>query len=211
MIRTKTNLIKIVFIVLLSLLMMSAGIAFLCSEISTPPSQMEEEIDDSQAIAGARLTVSLTVYGSPIVDGSRTVGCDISGTAGENSKSFSFTADSTTKTATVSGITGKRGSSIIGDDGTVITEMLFSYQFSNVVASTFSSGLRSSDGYINDGYNTYLLTSASSVKGSFSDSSLIVSLSKNCTIYHTPQYTWDLNGGHIPNMWVGNNQTALSV
>ena len=63
MIKTKSHIIKILFIVFLSLMMMTGGIVFLCSEIATPPAEMEEQVDEVNA-AICNIYVHFYSYGS---------------------------------------------------------------------------------------------------------------------------------------------------
>ncbi len=63
MIKTKSHIIKILFIVFLSLMMMTGGIVFLCGEIATPPAEMEEQVDEVNA-AICNIYVHFYSYGS---------------------------------------------------------------------------------------------------------------------------------------------------
>ena len=63
MIKTKTKLAQIVIIVLLALIMMTGGVVFLCNEIATPPSKMEETVDRVDAEV-CNIYVQFNSYGS---------------------------------------------------------------------------------------------------------------------------------------------------
>lgn len=63
MIKTKTKLAQIVIIVLLALIMMTGGVVFLCNEIATPPSKMEETVDRVDAEV-CNIYVMFNSYGS---------------------------------------------------------------------------------------------------------------------------------------------------
>ncbi len=152
MIKTKANVIKILFIVLLSLLMMTGGIVFLCSEVSTPPSQMEEQVDEVKAATNNNY-IRWTSYGANGQIGSNFGGYVWSGYAGAQNYRGGFG-----KTATQS--TGTDSSSLTRIAGQSNRGIVF-----NTAVTNYKTGLRAGVLRIYSDGNLYAAVSLDSLSG----------------------------------------------
>ena len=170
MIKTKANVIKVLFIVLLSLLMMTGGIVFLCGEVSTPPAQMEEQVDEVKAASNNNY-VHWTSYGANGQIGSNFGGYVWSGYEGAQNYRGGFGKSSTQSTGTDSiSLTRIAGESNRG--------IVF-----NTSVTNYKTGLRAGHVRISSGGSQYKYVSMDSLSGTSAERG---------AINYKSDLTWDV-------------------
>ena len=211
MVKTKAKLAQIVIIVLLSLIMMVGGIVFLCQEVAMPPSQMEENIE----VEAGECTISYNikkVYGNGNPNSAKT-GINFEATVAIGNKDRSLKAQ---RSVTVSATGGTGDSGWYGTS--VPTTTAWYYRWGCVNSMSYSQAIdESSSRY--DMYNSEGATHASgaylsNLKGTWygiSTGSSTAGGAFYLTIYYTPKFTVNLNGGRGPDGWVGPGVTAASA
>ena len=207
MIKTKPHIIKILFIVLLSLIMMVGGIVFLCNESATPPSQMEEVNPVDAGSCDIGYSVSAYGNGNP---NSTTTGANFSATVAIGNKNRDLKAQRTVNVSASAG-TGWYGTSVPTTTAwyrrwTVINSISYSQTIEESVSRynlTDSKGAtHATGGYLANLKGTwYQCDVGNSTAGA----------TFNLTFYYAPVFTVNLNGGIGPSGWTGPGLTAASA
>ena len=211
MVKTKAKLAQIVIIVLLSLIMMVGGIVFLCQEVAMPPSQMEEvnPVDaDTYCNIGYQFD---KVYGNGNPN-STTIGANINATVYIGNKDRK-TKDNRPVSIPASG-SGNGGYyygrpactlawyyrwGVVNSISYVqsISEYDSRYDMHDSEGKTHASGA-----HLSDLKGTWygISTGSTSAGGAF-----------YYTIYYSPRFTVNLNGGRGPDGWTGPGFSAASA
>lgn len=190
---------------------MVGGIVFLCQEVATPPSQMEEDT----VVDAGDCTISYNikkVYGNGNPN-SATTGINFEATVAIGNKNRSLKAQ---RSVTVSATGGTGDSGWYGTS--VPTTTAWYYRWGCVNSMSYSQTIdeNSSRYDMTDSKNATHATGAylSNLKGTWygvDTGNSTAGATLYLTIYYTPRFTVNLNGGSGPDGWTGPGLTAASA
>ncbi len=190
---------------------MVGGIVFLCQEVATPPSQMEEDIE----VEADNCTISYNikkVYGNGNPN-SATTGINFEATVAIGNKNRKLKAQRSV-TVTASGGTGDNG----WYGTSVPTTLAWYYRWGCVNSVSYSQTIdeNSSRYDMTDSKNATHATGAylSNLKGTWygvDTGNSTAGATLYLTIYYTPRFTVNLNGGSGPDGWTGPGITAANT